>query len=87
MSYAFPPDLQSMFQEQMSAGNYQSADDLLRAALRALSEQRHIVVEDEDPATIEGIRRGLADVAAGRKRPFAEFDAEFRAKRNLPDDV
>jgi Arc/MetJ-type ribon-helix-helix transcriptional regulator len=79
MSYAFPPDLQTQFQEQMSAGNYQSVDDLLRDALRALSEQRQIVIEEEDPVTIEGTRRGLADVAAGRTRPFAKFDAEFRA--------
>lgn len=87
MGYAFPPDLQSLFQEQMVAGNYQSADDLLRDALNALSLQREMSVEEEDPVTIEGIRRGLADVAAGRKRPFSEFDAEFRAKRNLPGDA
>ena len=87
MSYAFPPDLQSLIQEQMSAGNYQSADDLLRDALVALRDQRQGLNEEEDPVTIEGIRRGLADVAAGRKRPFSEFDAEFRAKRNIPDDV
>ena len=76
-----------MFLEQMSAGNYESADDLLRDALLALREQRNVLVEEEDPATIEGIRRGLADLAAGRVREFAEFDAEFRAKHNISDDV
>jgi Arc/MetJ-type ribon-helix-helix transcriptional regulator len=87
MSYAFPPDLQTLFQEQMSAGNYQSADDLLRDALKALSEQRQILIEEEDPVTIEGIRRGLADMEAGRGRPLEEFEAEFRAKWNMPRDA
>ena len=33
--------------------------------------------------TIEGIKRGFADVEAGRTRPLAEFDAEMRAKYGL----
>jgi Arc/MetJ-type ribon-helix-helix transcriptional regulator len=87
MSYAFPPDLQSLFQEQMVAGNYQTADDLLRDALHALSQQRELIVEDDDPETIEAIRRGLTDIAAGDKRPFSEFDAALRAKRPYLNDA
>jgi len=30
------------------------------------------------------IRDGLADVEAGRTRPFEEFDREFRTKHGLP---
>ena len=33
--------------------------------------------------TIEGIKRGLADVEAGRTRPLAEFDAEMRARHGI----
>lgn len=33
---------------------------------------------------LEGIKRGLADVAAGRVTPLREFESEFRAKRGLP---
>ena len=86
MSYQFPSDVQKLIQEQMCAGNYRSEDDLLRDALRALGEQRQSII-DEDPVVIEGIRRGLADMEAGRGRPFEEFDAEFRAKHNIPRDA
>lgn len=85
MNYQFPSDVQRLVEQQMSAGNYNSEDDLLRDALRALDEHRQSIVE-KDPVVIEGIRRGLADMAAGRGRPFAEFDAEFRAKHNIPKD-
>ncbi len=33
----------------------------------------------------EGVRRGLADVAAGRTRPFVEFAAEQRQKHGLEE--
>ena len=33
---------------------------------------------------IEGIRRGYADVKAGRMRPAAEFLAEMRQKHDIP---
>ena len=33
-----------------------------------------------DAEVVAGIRRGLADVRAGRMKTFAEFDADFRAK-------
>lgn len=70
----------------MAVGNYGSEDDVLRDALRALYEQRRAVLE-EDRTVVEGIRRGLADMQAGRSRPFEELDAEFRAKRNIPRDA
>jgi predicted transcriptional regulator len=41
--------------------------------------------EDEEHETVEAIRRGLADVEAGRVRPAREALAELRRKHNLPD--
>ena len=41
----------------------------------------------ERAAAVEGIRQGLADSAAGRVTPLAEWDARFRAKHNIPWDV
>ena len=49
----------------------------------ALSYQKLLALGDRLEA-IEGVRAGLADVDAGRTRPFAEFDAEMRAKHDLP---
>ncbi len=78
MSYQFPPDVEKLFREQMVAGEYQSEDDLLRDALKALEEHRHMVIYD-DPAVLAGIERGLAEMKQGLGRPFEGFDAEFRA--------
>jgi putative addiction module CopG family antidote len=86
MSYEFPPDVEELLQQQLSAGSYGSADEVLRDALRALEAQRRAIVE-EDPVVVEGIRRGLADLKAGRIQSFDQFDAEFRARRNLPQDA
>ena len=36
--------------------------------------------------TIEGIKRGFADVEVGRTRSLAEFDVEMLAKYGLPHD-
>jgi predicted transcriptional regulator len=41
--------------------------------------------EAERQETIEAIRRGFADVAAGRVMPAREAVAELRRKHNLPD--
>jgi len=86
MAYQFPWDVEKLVQEQMAKGDYRSEDDVLRDALRALGAQRSLVIEEE-PAVTEGIRRGLADMQAGRSQPFDEFDSEFRRRRNLSDDV
>ncbi len=36
-------------------------------------------------ADLEATREGLADVEAGRMRPFAEFDSEFRKQMGFAD--
>lgn len=82
MVYEFPPDLAKAVREQMAAGEYSSEDDLLRDALQAL-EERKIGAGVEDPIVVEGIRRGLADMNAGRSQSFEEFDAAFRARRPI----
>ncbi|MBX9787687.1 MAG: hypothetical protein K2Y37_02125 [Pirellulales bacterium] len=79
MTYPFPPDVQQLVREQMALGSFSSEDELLRAALHALEEQRQAIVYD-DPETLAGIRRGLEEMKAGLGRPFEEFDAEFHAK-------
>jgi Arc/MetJ-type ribon-helix-helix transcriptional regulator len=85
MGYQFPPDVEKLLREQMATGEYRSEDDLLRDALKALDQQRQTVFE-EDPLVVEGVRRGLADMEAGRSRPFDEFDTEFRALKDIPKD-
>jgi hypothetical protein len=39
--------------------------------------------EEEKEETLQSIRQGLVDVDAGRTRPLAVFDREFRQKHGL----
>lgn len=48
-----------------------------------LSYQKLLDRVDELEA-LESIRRGLADVEAGRVTPLSQFESEFRRKRGLP---
>lgn len=75
MSYALPPDLQSLVQKQLTLGKYTSEEAVLRDALQALDQQR---------AVMEDIEVGLADLEAGHGRPLEEIDARLRAKYNIP---
>ena len=72
MDYQFPPDLKKIVRERMESGEYGSEDDLLRDALKAL-EDRQFVIEHEDPEVVEGIKRGLADMHAGRSQRIEDF--------------
>jgi prevent-host-death family protein len=49
----------------------------------AASYQKLLDRVDELEA-LDGIKRGLADVEAGRVTPLRRFEREFRAKRGLP---
>ena len=51
-------------------------DDVLAAALEWESQDYQ--------ETLEGIRRGVEDINAGRTRPAAEFLAEVRRKYGFP---
>lgn len=75
MNYVFPPDVDSRVKRQLATGSYHSEDDVLRAAMTALEH------EHDD---LEAIQSGIADMEAGRFRPFSEIDAEFRRRHNIP---
>ncbi len=59
MSYAFPPDIAQLVQEQLATGCFTSEDDLLRAALQAFTEQ----TDDE-----RAIREAIAEKENGDPR-------------------
>jgi putative addiction module CopG family antidote len=74
MPYNLPPDVQDQIKHQLATGHYSSEDDVLRAALQALS-LRH----DE----LAAIQVGIDDMEAGRVHPFEEVDAEMLASGHL----
>lgn len=55
-----------------------TADSIVELA-RQWEWERH-----EFDESVAELRSGLADMEAGKGRPFAEFDAEFRKKYNIP---
>ena len=40
--------------------------------------------QEDHEREVEAVLKGLEDSRAGRVRPLAEWDAEFRAKYNIP---
>lgn len=76
MSYRLSPALEQLVQERMASGRYESEEDLLRDALRALDEQ------DGDLAAIQEAIDGLE--AGDEGIPAEVVFEELRAKYNIP---
>ena len=74
MAFTFPPDLAPLVDGQMATGKYPSEEDLLREALQALVDRNE---------GIAAIAEGIADMEAGRVRPFTEVVNEIRAKHGF----
>jgi Arc/MetJ-type ribon-helix-helix transcriptional regulator len=64
MLYPFPPDVRELVRRAMTAGGFNSEDELLRDALSVWQRQ------NDDLAAI---REGIAEMEAGQGRPFEEF--------------
>lgn len=73
---SLPPNLTSLVQSRIEAGCYQTEEEVLAAALDALSERERA----EDLASI---RRGLAQAEEGLGVPAEESNAECRKRYGL----
>jgi Arc/MetJ-type ribon-helix-helix transcriptional regulator len=69
MSYSFPPEIRELIDQNMATGIYASEEDVLQAALHALSDYH---------ATIADIRQGMIDYAHGRGEPLPDAMADIR---------
>ena len=75
MAYQFPSDIQQLIGEQMASGQFSSEDELLREALRALTE------EAEDLAAV---RAAVADWrSADDGVPLDDAFAELRKRHGV----
>ena len=77
MTISLTPELDHLLNEKLASGLYGSVEEVLKAALRALSEEEQ---------TIAAITEGNEDFLAGRYCSLEESDAEFRKKHGLPID-
>jgi Arc/MetJ-type ribon-helix-helix transcriptional regulator len=69
MPYAFPPEIKQLIDQNLATGIYASEEDVLQAALQALSDYH---------ATIADIRQGVIDYEQGQSQPLSEAMADIR---------
>ncbi len=73
-----PPDIDQQVKHYLSTGHYQTEEDVLRDALRALGEENDV---------LEDIHQGLEDLEANRGRPLEHIDADLRKKYTIKRGV
>ena len=71
-------DTQRLIAEELQAGGFHNADEVVRAALLSLAERRSVVA---------ALDEALDDMAAGRIQTREEFDREFRLRNGIPNDA
>jgi hypothetical protein len=69
MSYAFPPVIQNLIDQNLATGQYSSEEHVLEAALHVLSDYH---------ATIADVRQGIMDHEHGRGEPLPEAMSDIR---------
>ena len=69
MSYAFPPEIKHLIDQNMATGIYGSEDDVLQAALHVLSDYN---------ATVADIRQGISDYEHGHGEQLSEAFEDIR---------
>ena len=78
MAYTLSPEVQRLVETNLASGLYQSTDELLIEALRALGERN---------AELAEIRAGFEDLDAGRIRPMRDVADEVRLRLGLGNDA
>ena len=74
MTITLTPEMSRQIKAKLASGAYRTEEDVLHAALEALSELEE---------TCAAIAEGYEDALAGRCRPWAEADAEFRKQKGI----
>ena len=82
MNSHLPKDLEQFVQAKVRSGRFTSSDEAIAEAVQLLRQRE----EAEEARVLEGIRRGLEDMRAGRGRPAEEVIADIRREFNLPPD-
>ncbi|HLM66907.1 MAG TPA: type II toxin-antitoxin system ParD family antitoxin [Longimicrobium sp.] len=80
MNVSLTPELERLVERKVESGEYKSASEVVRQALRLLARE-----EEEYQARLEALRAeiqlGIDDFDNGRHAPMEEVFAELRAER------
>lgn len=83
MNVQLPDDLDRYIRSRVESGRFASHDDALTAAVRLLRQRE----EAEEARVLDGIRRGLEDMEAGRGRPADEVFEAIRRDIEIDPDA
>lgn len=89
MTLSISPEIQKLIDEEVSAGRYKSAEEVIGAAMVNLAQQRNVATLTKSefevlyPGIEQKLAEGLADLKAGRVSDgdafFDELEREDRA--------
>jgi antitoxin ParD1/3/4 len=68
MNLSLPPEIEKLIEDFIRSGKYDSAEQVVTAAVVTLEQQHHLTdgdLKEFDPDFNEKIAEGLADIAAG----------------------
>ncbi|HYR10978.1 MAG TPA: type II toxin-antitoxin system ParD family antitoxin [Longimicrobium sp.] len=76
------PETERLVEERVESGEYESADEVVRNAMRALSQE-----DQQYAARLEALRgeiqKGIDDLDNGRRVPLDEAFARLKSRRGM----
>lgn len=82
MTVTLPPETAAAIQQALDGGEYTSSSEVIQEAVREWSLRRQAPLADRIALQAD-IDQGLADVAAGRVKPFSEETITARGRQLL----
>jgi antitoxin ParD1/3/4 len=82
MSLSLRPETERLVEERVESGEYESADEVVRNAMRALSQE-----DQQYAGRLEALRgeiqKGIDDLDNGRRVPLDEAFARLKSRRGM----
>jgi putative addiction module CopG family antidote len=77
MNISLSPETQKLLDEQLKAGDYRSADEILNAALEALRDAENVELDDE---LLDSIDEAEDQIERGEGRDWKDVREQIKAR-------
>jgi putative addiction module CopG family antidote len=77
MNISLSSETQKLLEEQLKAGNYRSADEILHAALEALKDAENVELDDD---LLDSIDEAEDQIERGEGRDWQDVREQVRAR-------